>query len=195
MASTIFITNDKCNVSGLVLAGSADFKNVLVEAERFDQRLAAKVISIVDVSYGGENGFNQAIELSSEVLGSVKFIQEKKVIQKYFDEISQDTGKYCFGIDDTLKCLDSGAVELLLVWENLDHLRFLVKSVNVNGVEEVLVLTPAQAKDPKWFRDEENGCEKEILERLEVSLMPVTWTFVLLSGVPGTSTSSVLPFA
>jgi len=32
------------------------------------------------VSYGGENGFNQAIELASEALGNVKFIQEKKLI-------------------------------------------------------------------------------------------------------------------
>jgi hypothetical protein len=30
------------------------------------QRLAAKVLKVVDVSYGGENGFNQAIELSGE---------------------------------------------------------------------------------------------------------------------------------
>jgi hypothetical protein len=39
----------------------------------------------------------------------------------------QDTGKYCFGVEDTLKCLDSGAVELLLVWENLEHIRFVLK--------------------------------------------------------------------
>ena len=69
----------------------------------FDQRLQAKIIKLVDVSYGGENGFNQAIELSAECLSNVKFIQEKKLIGKYFDEISQDTGKYCFGVDDTLK--------------------------------------------------------------------------------------------
>ena len=31
----------------------------------------------------------QAIELSADALSNVKFIQEKKVIQKYFDEISQ----------------------------------------------------------------------------------------------------------
>jgi len=30
----------------------------------FDPRLSAIVIKIVDVSYGGENGFSQAIELS-----------------------------------------------------------------------------------------------------------------------------------
>jgi peptide subunit release factor 1 (eRF1) len=39
---------------------------------------------------------------------------------RYFDEISQDTGKYCFGVDDTLQCLDMGAVETLIVWENLE---------------------------------------------------------------------------
>jgi len=37
-------------------------------------------LKIVDVSYGGENGFNQAIELSSDTLGNVKFIQEKRLI-------------------------------------------------------------------------------------------------------------------
>lgn len=41
-----------------------------------------KILKLVDVSYGGENGFNQAIELSAEVLSNVKFIQEKKLIGK-----------------------------------------------------------------------------------------------------------------
>ena len=44
------------------------------------QRLQAKIIKIVDVSYGGENGFNQAIELATDSLANVKFIQEKKLI-------------------------------------------------------------------------------------------------------------------
>ena len=47
----------------------------------------------MDVSYGGENGFNQAIELSSDMLANVKFVQEKKLIGKFFEEISQDTSK------------------------------------------------------------------------------------------------------
>jgi peptide chain release factor subunit 1 len=54
-----FITADKVNVTGLVLAGSADFKTELSQSDMFDQRLVAKVIKVVDVSYGGENGFNQ----------------------------------------------------------------------------------------------------------------------------------------
>ena len=73
-------------------------------------RLQAVIVNIVDVSYGGENGFNQvrvallghtvaceytqasaltceqsdqAIELSTDILANVKFIQEKKLIAKY----------------------------------------------------------------------------------------------------------------
>jgi peptide chain release factor subunit 1 len=54
-----FITSDKVNVTGLVLAGSADFKTELSQSDMFDPRLANKIIKVVDVSYGGENGFNQ----------------------------------------------------------------------------------------------------------------------------------------
>jgi peptide chain release factor subunit 1 len=68
-----FITNDKVNVTGLVLAGSADFKTELSQSDMFDPRLANKVIKVVDVSYGGENGFNQVREavLSPTSSGSI----------------------------------------------------------------------------------------------------------------------------
>ncbi|KAL8505187.1 hypothetical protein ACS0TY_016414 [Phlomoides rotata] len=96
------------------VAGSADFKTELSQSDMFDPRLQAKILNVVDVSYGGENGFNQAIELSSEILSNVKFIQEKRLIGKYFEEISQDSGKYIFGVDDTIKVLEMGAVETLI---------------------------------------------------------------------------------
>lgn len=118
------------------------------------QRLQAKVIKLVDVSYGGENGFNQAIELAAESLQNVKFIQEKKLIGRYFDEISQDTGKYCFGVEDTLKGLELGAVETLICWENLDIQRYVLKN-HTTGTETVLHLTPEQEKDKSHFTDKE----------------------------------------
>ncbi|BGP57175.1 translation termination factor eRF1 [Rhodotorula sphaerocarpa] len=131
-----FITDDKVNVQGLVLAGSADFKTELSQSDMFDQRLQAKILKVVDISYGGENGFNQAIELAAESLSNVKFVQEKKLIQKYFDEISHDTGKYCFGVDDTIRGLEMGAVETLIVWENLDVTRHVLR--DSQGAEHIV---------------------------------------------------------
>ena len=42
--------------------------------------MQSKIIKIVEISYGGESGFNQAMELAVESLASVKLIQEKKQI-------------------------------------------------------------------------------------------------------------------
>lgn len=66
LAVQLFITADKINVTGLVLGGSADFKNDLNGSDLFDPRLQKQVLKIVDVSYGGENGFNQVGMLSLE---------------------------------------------------------------------------------------------------------------------------------
>ena len=165
MAVQFFIANDKVNVVGLVLAGSADFKTELAQSDMLDQRLAAKIIKTVDVSYGGENGFNQAIELSAEILSNVKFIQEKKLIQKYFDEISQDSGKYCFGVDDTLKALDLGAVETLIVWESLDTTRYVLKNPQTNE-ETILHLNKEQEKERSFFVDSATGTELEVIDKM-----------------------------
>jgi len=164
LAVQFFITNDKVNCQGLILAGSADFKTELAQSDMFDQRLKAKVIKIVDVSYGGENGFNQAIDLSAEVLQNVKFIQEKALIQKYFDEISQDTGKYCFGVDDTLKALEMGAVETLIVWENLEIMHVKLKNPKT-GEEKVLHLTKEQQSEREHFVDDDQT-ELEVVEKI-----------------------------
>lgn len=166
-AVQLFITQDRPNVEGLILAGSADFKSELGQSDMFDQRLQNKVLKIVDVSYGGENGFNQAIELSTEVLSNVKFIQEKKLIGRYFDEISQDTGKYCFGVNDTLQALEMGAVETLIVWENIDMSRFTLKN-HAKDEEVVLYLNSEQEKDKTRFLDKDTGVELELIERISI---------------------------
>jgi len=165
LATQFYITNDKVNVSGLVLAGLADFKNELATTDLLDQRLQAKILKIVDVSYGGENGFNQAIELSAEVLQNVKFIQEKKLISKYFEEIAQDSNKYCFGVRDTLYALEMGAVETLIVWENLEINRYTLRN-NSTGTETVKHLNKDDEKDASHFHD--GGVELEIVEKISL---------------------------
>lgn len=153
-------------MGGLVLAGSADFKVVLSESDKFDPRLAAKVLKTVDVSYGGENGFNQAIELSQETLGNVRFVQEKKLISQYFEQISQDTGKFCFGIEDTLKGLEMGAVQTLIVWENLSDMRYTLKDANT-GEEVIKHLTVEGEKDPTNLQTKE-GVDLEVIEKVQL---------------------------
>lgn len=144
MATQVFITNDRPNVSGLVLAGSAEFKETLFMSDLFDPRLKAVVVKVVDVAHPGEVGLNQAIDLSADSLGNVKIIQEKKLVQKFFDEIATDSQLFCFGIADTMKCVLMGAVKTLIVYEDLDAYRYEVKPAE-GGDPVVHFLTPQQA--------------------------------------------------
>ena len=43
-------------VAGLILACSADFKTELSQSDVFDSHLQAKILNVVDVSYGGDVG-------------------------------------------------------------------------------------------------------------------------------------------
>jgi peptide chain release factor subunit 1 len=165
MATQLFVT-DGCrpNVQGIVLAGSADFKTELMRSDLFDPRLAKIVIKMVDVSYGGENGFNQAIELAADSLSNVKLMKEKKLLQKYMDEISQDTGRFCYMVEDTLKSLDMGAVEDLIVWDNLEVQRYVLRN-NQSGVEKICHFDKLQEKEDSNFRDSVSGVELETIEK------------------------------
>lgn len=87
------------------MAGSADFKNDLNRTDMFDLRLQVKVVNIVDVSYGFENGLNQAIEKSAEALLNVKFMKEKALISDFFEHIAQGNGMVIYGVQDTMKLM------------------------------------------------------------------------------------------
>ena len=157
-----FITNDQPNVKGLVLAGSAEFKHLLFGSDLFDPRLKKVVIKIVDTSYGGENGFNQAIELSQEALANTKFVHEKRLLEKFFSHIAQDTGEICFGVHDTLEALDMGSVDTLLIFEELDLLRCVLKNP-ATGESKTSYLRPHQLTDEAHVK--EGGVELEVVEK------------------------------
>lgn len=163
LCTQLFISNNQPNVSGLILAGSAEFKQKLHTSDLFDPRLFKIVVKLVDVSYGGENGFSQAIELAAECLANVKFIREKKLLAKYYSEIAQDSGKYCFGVDDTLNALDMSAVEDIIVWENLEVTRYTFRDPN-DSSEIIKHLSPEQEQVASNFKTKD-GQDLDIVDK------------------------------
>lgn len=120
-AKKIYITNDKANVKGLILGGYADFKTNVFENNTFDNRLKTIVLKVVDIAYGMNQGFNQAIALSQECFKNVRLVQEQKMIRKFTDNINLDTGLVTFGVNETMKSLKDGAIDTLIVFENLEY--------------------------------------------------------------------------
>jgi peptide chain release factor subunit 1 len=140
LCTQYFITNDRPNIAGLVLAGSAEFKEVLFGSDIFDPRLKAVVMKVVDIAHPGEMGLNQAIEQSADSLGSVKLVQEKKLLLKFLEEIATDSELYCFGVADTIKCIEMGAAATVIVYEDLDINRYVLTPSN-GGAPTILFMT------------------------------------------------------
>ncbi len=156
MTGQHFISNDLPNVAGLVMAGSAGFKTELSETEMLDKRLMPVICAVLDVSYGGENGLSEAITLAADSLTNVKFVAEKKLVSKFFEEIAQDTGMVVFGVEDTMKAMEVGALETMMLFEDLDVNRYELKNP-VKGDIKVVILNSIQEKNPKFFKDHESG--------------------------------------
>jgi len=88
---------------------------------------------------------------------------KKKLLAKYFGEISQDTGKFCFGVKDTLQALDLGAVFDLIVWENLNINRYALRHPTTNE-EKIVHLNEKQEQQNSNFKDS-SGVELDVKEK------------------------------
>lgn len=159
-----FITNDMPNIAGLVMAGSAGFKTELSETEMLDKRLLPSICAVVDVSYGGENGLSEAITLAADSLTNVKFVAEKRLVSKFFEEIAMDSGMVVFGVEDTIRALEVGALETMMLFEDIEVTRYTLKNP-VKGDTRTVILNALQEKNTKYFKDQASGQDLEVINQ------------------------------
>ena len=96
VATDVFIKDNHCIAEGIIVAGSADLKDLFVK-RLFDVRLRDKIISILTISYGGEPGFSEAIRLSSGLLTSLQYCKEQEIVRDLMELLSQGSDLVVFG--------------------------------------------------------------------------------------------------
>ena len=67
-------------------------------------------------------------------------------------------------VDDTLKAIDMGAVEDLIIWDNLEINRIVLRNTSTSE-EKILFLNKEQEANDNLFRDPETGVELETVEK------------------------------
>merc|ERR1712113_1191853 len=127
---------------------------------KLDQRLQAIILATIPISYGGENGFNQAIKDSEETISSNKSKQDQKPLTLLLSEIAKESNKYVFGLEDTIKALFDGLVETLIVLDNFDRTKYNFKCDETN-----IILNKEIKEWESNGKDIKSECD-EFLERL-----------------------------
>ena len=105
---------------GIIIAGPADTKNKLYELikEQYPQ-LAGKCI-IDTVSDGTQAGVNEVLKRGAAIkmLKKLRIAMEEALMEEIFERIAKD-GNVAYTLDDVEKAAEIGAVETLLITNNL----------------------------------------------------------------------------
>ena len=130
---------DVQNLKGIVIGGPAGTKNDFVDGDYLHHELKKKIIAVKDITYTDESGIRELVDKSQDVLAEVQMVHQKSLIQRFMKGLIHD-GNIAYG-NDIKNALDAGAVETLLISENLpeeeiDSLYDAAKATNA-GVEIV----------------------------------------------------------
>jgi peptide chain release factor subunit 1 len=115
-----FLQNNE-DIRGIIIGGPGKSKNELIEKGNINTELKEKIIAVKDLSYTGEFGLQELVDKSQDVLAQEEIGQEKEIMKKFFELLSTKPKMVSYGLNETKKCLKIGAVETLLLSEELDE--------------------------------------------------------------------------
>ena len=122
-------------LKGLIIGGPGPTKYDFEKGEYLNYQLKNKIIDTLDTAYVEEQGVKEVVDKAPEIMKKVRYIEEKNIMQKFLYEVGHDTGMITYGESEVRRLLQSGAVRTLLMFEELDLVRVMVKC-SACGYEE-----------------------------------------------------------
>jgi len=107
---------EHAEVVGILLGGPGPVKDEFFKGDFINNDIKKKIIGIVDTSYTGEHGLHETIERGEDIIKEAGVIKEKKILQRFLEELQKGT-MVVYGLNETIKALEMGAVDTVLVSE------------------------------------------------------------------------------
>ena len=111
---------DRQDLQGILVGGPGHTKNEFVDGNYLPQPVKDEIITLKDLSYTGEYGLEELLEKSQDVLSKESVAQEKSLMQSFFTALNTEPGTVTYGEEQTMKAVKMGAVDTLLLSEELD---------------------------------------------------------------------------
>ena len=115
------IFREHSEVKGIVVGGPGPTKNDFLDEGLLANEVKEKVLGVLDIGYTGEDGLQEILQKSEEVLTEAEVTKERKIVQEFLGHLAKDTGLAAYGEQEVREALMKGAVETLLVSEGLEE--------------------------------------------------------------------------
>ena len=123
-------------LKGVIIGGPGHTKEDFVNGDYLHHEIKQKIITTVDTSYTGEFGIREVIDKSMDVLTEIDIMREKKLVQRFLTELVDENGLASYGEAEVRQNLINGAVEVLLLSEDIRSKRYTFQCPSCGSQEE-----------------------------------------------------------
>jgi len=167
-ASEIF--QDEPDIKGILVGGSGPTKQYFIEENYLHYEVQEKIVDIFDTGYTDEFGLRELVDAASETLTDLRISQEKKLMKRFLREVTKtEKSLAVYGETQVRKALEMGAVDTLLLAENLRKYRVTLTCPSCDYQEE---RTIEESEDAEFVVPECEKCETptsmEISEKIDL---------------------------
>lgn len=122
-AQTIFV--EQYRVKGIIIGGPGPTKETFLKEEYLDYRLQNNIISTLDTSYSGDEGVREIVDKINDqgIMSEYRLMEEKKLVKRFMSEVHSESGLGIYGLIDIIKALQNGAVDLVIVTDDVSIVR------------------------------------------------------------------------
>lgn len=138
IASTVKESFSKFNIKGIIIGGPGPAKNDFFDNDYLQTDIKKRVLGIKNIGYTDEQGLEELVERSQDILAEAAVAKEKALVQKFLEELRKDSGIVTYGKEKVMKALELGAIEVILVSEGLESESLTEKAKEYNTQVEII---------------------------------------------------------
>ena len=130
---------DIYQVKGLIVSGPGPTKEEFVNKEYLEYRLQNNIIATIDASYSGAEGIREAFSKCSDILSNFRMVEEKKMIEKLFQEINTNSGLGSYGLKEVIEMLKNNIAGMVIISDDINMSRIEKTCKRCSNVEDELI--------------------------------------------------------
>lgn len=129
-------------IKGLIISGPGPTKENFIREEYLEYRLQNNIIATIDASYSGSEGVREAFARAQEVLSDYRMVEEKKLVEKLFQEINFRRGLAVYGLKDIIDLLKRNVVSMILITDDTNLRKLDVTCRRCQNVQTEILERP-----------------------------------------------------
>ena len=110
---------DENAVDHIIVSGPGHTKDEFTASKRLEYRLRGKILGCIDCSYAGPEGVREAFNRSGKLLGGVRALREREMVERLFGLLNGKPNMVSYGLDGLRRRISDGSADMVLVADDI----------------------------------------------------------------------------